>query len=201
MAQVERENFIAYYDRQSPGPFLSPSERFAIVDGHYVTSFRNRLCTSRDDVEFRRWGMVRVPNSIWYRPAGHYCIVCMHVCCIKELPCYQRGPWLVMLPPSSEKCESPIEVMLDLALRRVGLIFTNQLILLKYRVDFAFEAQKLIVECDGHDFHERTKEQATRDKRRDRDLLKLGWRTIRFTGSEIFKDPDACAKEVAEMLT
>ena len=28
--------------------------------------------------------------------------------------------------------------------------------------------KQMIVECDGHDFHERTKEQASRDKERDR---------------------------------
>ena len=45
----------------------------------------------------------------------------------------------------------------------------------------------IAVECDGHEFHEKTKQQAARDKARDRD---------RFTGSEIWKDPGACADEV-----
>ena len=40
-----------------------------------------------------------------------------------------------------------------------------------YRVDFAIgpwpkDGRMLIVECDGHDFHERTKEQAARDRSR-----------------------------------
>lgn len=47
------------------------------------------------------------------------------------------------------------------------------------------------VELDGHDFHERTKEQASRDKKRDRSLLSKGWTTIRFTGSDVVRDPDA----------
>lgn len=46
------------------------------------------------------------------------------------------------------------------------------------------------VELDGHDFHERTKEQAERDKRRDRSLLSMGWTTIRFTGSEVVRSPE-----------
>lgn len=45
----------------------------------------------------------------------------------------------------------------------------------------------LAVECDGHDFHEKTKEQARRDKSRDRILISHGIHTIRFTGSEIFR--------------
>jgi hypothetical protein len=34
-----------------------------------------------------------------------------------------------------------------------------------------FQLSKLVVEVDGHDFHERTKEQAQRDKSRDRAMV------------------------------
>ena len=54
----------------------------------------------------------------------------------------------------------------------------------------------LIIECDGHDFHEKTKQQATRDKRRDRILQSLGYKVFRFTGSEIYNDAMGCAFEV-----
>lgn len=47
----------------------------------------------------------------------------------------------------------------------------------------------LAIECDGHDFHEKTKAQASRDKRRDRELASAGAPVVRFTGSEIFRDP------------
>ncbi|WP_431858685.1 endonuclease domain-containing protein [Azospirillum sp.] len=58
----------------------------------------------------------------------------------------------------------------------------------------------VVVECDGHDFHEKTKEQAKRDKRRDRDLQKQGYSVLRFTGSEIFIDPEGCVREIFEHL-
>lgn len=54
----------------------------------------------------------------------------------------------------------------------------------------------MVVECDGHDFHERTKEQARRDKQRDRFFQSRGLKVLRFTGSEIFADPQAVADEV-----
>lgn len=54
----------------------------------------------------------------------------------------------------------------------------------------------VLIECDGHDYHERSKEQATKDKRRDRALIGLGILTMRFTGSEIWKSPSKCAKEI-----
>lgn len=72
-----------------------------------------------------------------------------------------------------------------------------------HRVDFAIfvngiasDEIKIVVECDGHDFHEKTKEQAARDKRRDRDLQIAGWKVLRFTGSEIWRDYYACATHV-----
>ena len=55
------------------------------------------------------------------------------------------------------------------------------------------EAYRLAVECDGHDFHERTKEQAARDRSRDRELQDAGVTIYRFTGSEIHNDPIGCA--------
>jgi len=59
---------------------------------------------------------------------------------------------------------------------------------------------EILVECDGHDFHEKTKEQARRDKQRDRTLQSLGFYVFRFAGSEIYKDPITCAEEVFSQL-
>jgi very-short-patch-repair endonuclease len=58
----------------------------------------------------------------------------------------------------------------------------------------------IIVECDGHDFHERTKEQARRDKKRDRYFQSKGYKVLRFTGSEIWADPDTCVEEIIDQL-
>lgn len=56
----------------------------------------------------------------------------------------------------------------------------------------------VLVECDGHDFHERTREQARRDKRRDRELQKLGFPVFRYTGSDVWRDPLGAALEVVD---
>ena len=61
--------------------------------------------------------------------------------------------------------------------------------------------QKMIVECDGHDFHERTKEQAQRDKERDRTLQSLGFRVFRYTGSELYADVFKCAAAIVHTLS
>jgi very-short-patch-repair endonuclease len=80
-----------------------------------------------------------------------------------------------------------------------------------YRVDFVFlviryehgerlDSVRMIVECDGHDFHERTKEQAKRDKKRDRQFQTSGFMVARFTGSEVFNDARGCARQLFEMV-
>jgi very-short-patch-repair endonuclease len=56
----------------------------------------------------------------------------------------------------------------------------------------------LVIECDGHDFHEKTKEQARRDRSRDRDAQAAGFKIFRFTGSEIWKDPCQCADMIVD---
>lgn len=58
----------------------------------------------------------------------------------------------------------------------------------------------LVIECDGHDFHEKTKGQAKHDKERDRNLQLEGFRVMHFTGSEVFKDSDKCADQIMKML-
>ncbi len=64
-----------------------------------------------------------------------------------------------------------------------------------YRVDFlvllkvAGDVMRVAIECDGHDFHEKTKEQASRDKARDRFMQAEGIPVFRYTGSEIFRAP------------
>jgi very-short-patch-repair endonuclease len=81
-----------------------------------------------------------------------------------------------------------------------------------WRVDFLIHAldwrdrrklkwRRLIVECDGHDFHERTKEQAKRDRSRDRTAHLEGYDCFRFTGSEIWKDPWGCAEHITDWAT
>jgi very-short-patch-repair endonuclease len=58
----------------------------------------------------------------------------------------------------------------------------------------------LIVECDGHEWHERTKQQAARDRKRDRMLQSQGYRVFRYTGSEIWRDVFLAAEEAVSVL-
>lgn len=57
---------------------------------------------------------------------------------------------------------------------------------------------KIGVELDGHEFHERTKEQVAHRNKRDRDLTKAGWKIFHFSGSELVRTPLDCVTEVYE---
>jgi very-short-patch-repair endonuclease len=71
-----------------------------------------------------------------------------------------------------------------------------------YRIDFIIASPdlKLAIEIDGHDFHEKTKEQAANDRARERSIVREGYTLMRFTGSEIFRNPRSCVNEVAEQI-
>jgi very-short-patch-repair endonuclease len=78
-----------------------------------------------------------------------------------------------------------------------------------YRVDFLLAGlvettgsiHWLVVECDGHDFHEKTKEQVARDRARDRFITEQGLPIMRFTGREIWADPEACVGQAVNYIT
>ncbi|ACL58471.1 endonuclease domain-containing protein [Methylobacterium nodulans] len=86
------------------------------------------------------------------------------------------------------------------------LLLGRQVRVLDWPADFLLSVQRIedgavfrvVVECDGHEFHERTKEQAARDRSRDRALQARGCVVMRFTGSEVYRDPVRCACEALD---
>lgn len=91
---------------------------------------------------------------------------------------------------------------------RTVAMFLNHPVL-TYRVDIlllplrpATRMFGLAIECDGHDFHDRTKQQAAYDRSRDRELLlhHVPITTIRFTGSEIFHSKERCAGQAMQVF-
>lgn len=76
-----------------------------------------------------------------------------------------------------------------------------------YRADFLVYQNGLlehpttpvVVELDGHDFHDKDKHQRTYEKSRDRFLVKQGYKVLHFTGSEVVADPYKVAFEVLFM--
>lgn len=107
-------------------------------------------------------------------------------------------------------CESEIEarlaeaidVLVDHDSLPIEVLIQEPVLRGRYRVDLMLcpaHGPSVIIECDGHDFHERTKAQARRDRKRERRLIAAGYTVVRFTGSEIWAQPFTCALEALEI--
>jgi very-short-patch-repair endonuclease len=124
----------------------------------------------------------------------------------------------------SPDCESPIENLLGAAVLEMferagvrltlcnadrlegapdGLLLVPQFRWGYYRSDWAIVVARplgaLLIECDGRDFHS-SPEQKAHDAKKDRAALDRGYLTMRFTGSEIFRNADACALKIYDAI-
>lgn len=66
-----------------------------------------------------------------------------------------------------------------------------------FEIDFT---KKFIVEVDGHEFHQKTKEQVEHDNERERALQKAGYEVIRFSGTEVYHKAYRCACDVKRII-
>jgi hypothetical protein len=57
-----------------------------------------------------------------------------------------------------------------------------------------------VIETDGHQFHERTVEQASNDRRRDRRLTRYRIPVLRFTGTDVVRGSEEFAQEVVAFV-
>jgi very-short-patch-repair endonuclease len=113
---------------------------------------------------------------------------------------------LSILP--AEDFDEACKVLAGQGARVDQVLATSQYQIEDMRVDFCLAGKnwrtdkvfRLVIECDGHDFHERTKEQAAKDRARDRGLQEKGYNIFRFTGSEIWRDPMGCVEQVDDWL-
>jgi hypothetical protein len=55
----------------------------------------------------------------------------------------------------------------------------------------------MAVQCDGHDFHDMSPEQAKQEKKFEKALTVGRYQLVRFTGEEISNDPAKCAAKIA----
>ena len=110
------------------------------------------------------------------------------------------------------ECESPIEQILLYALQIVVMdmkcwdiqFSTQEEVKVNghsYRLDLYFEEDaenpiKVAIECDGHAFHEKTKEQVAYRNRRDMDLKSNGIDILHCSGSQIYKEPFGVACDI-----
>ena len=66
-------------------------------------------------------------------------------------------------------------------------------------VDFLWRRERLILETDGNRFH-RTPRQIARDRRKEADLVRAGYRVLRATSGQVEHEPESVALMVRAAL-
>jgi very-short-patch-repair endonuclease len=92
---------------------------------------------------------------------------------------------------------TPIEQRLHDALRKAGIGFVTQRNYVKnYIVDIRINQMPIIIEADG--IQHTWDDKLDRDTKRDRAHEEIGFKTFRFTGSQICSDATACIQRVID---
>jgi very-short-patch-repair endonuclease len=68
-----------------------------------------------------------------------------------------------------------------------------------YRLDLAYDEERVAVELDGYRFHS-SREQRERDMRRDAALASIGWLTLRFSHERLHDDVAGCRRDTLTAL-
>ena len=117
----------------------------------------------------------------------------------------------------TKKCKSPIEIILIIALDIINsdYYFSPQEKIIcgdkNYIADFCLYNDgcvntflksefKLVIECDGYEFHQKTKQQVDNDNQREYDLKMNGFQILRFSGTEIYKFPLETANKIVKFI-
>jgi len=115
------------------------------------------------------------------------------------------------------------EKLLGSAMWKLGLRYRKHGSNLPGSPDFYFKGPKIAVFCDGDFWHgnnwrlrgfdsledelnsysdfwaSKIRNNIERDKRNNEELQEMGWKVLRFWGSEIKKDAESCAKKVQKV--
>lgn len=69
-----------------------------------------------------------------------------------------------------------------------------------YEVDFLVAGTQVVLECDGWEFHVRSRDQWRRDRERDAELLAAGYATVRFTWEHVTRRAAATARRIEAVI-
>lgn len=97
--------------------------------------------------------------------------------------------------------DSALESQTARVFRRAGLErWVFHAVVEGHEVDFAFPAERLVVEVDGWRYHGADREQWERDRDRDLHLASLGWTVVRLTWRMITHQPALAARRLQAAL-
>lgn len=101
-----------------------------------------------------------------------------------------------------EEAESEFEKAVGEALTNRGYRLTPQYKVGPYRIDFVVsgDEKKAALECDGDQFHG-SPEAVAHDLGRQTVLERIGWKFVRVSGGEYYRDPESAINRICEALS
>lgn len=104
-----------------------------------------------------------------------------------------------------DRANEPLLLCKTIDLRNAphGLLLVPQFTWSVYRSDWAILSARrhgaLLIECDGKEFHSSDAQKA-HDAKKDQAALDSGFVTLRFTGSQIYRDAEECAQKIYDAV-
>lgn len=166
-----------------------------------VFEFIHKAAALRETMMADRFGQEMHNNCLemgMTSPIEHMFWVATHVLCESEFQAVNPEPNFMKGPDGKWMDEL-----------KDGIYIHPQFQVEKYRVDFLLEQRGIgplshlgpvVVELDGHAFHDKDKQQRAYEKARDRFLVKKGYKVLHFTGSEVVADPFKVAYEALDLI-
>ena len=91
--------------------------------------------------------------------------------------------------------------------KALNIKITPQFIIGKYRCDFKLSLMsfskiksEIIIELDSKQFHDRTEQERSYEKERDRFIQKSGYKIFRYTGADVLKNKKNITTEIIRYL-
>jgi very-short-patch-repair endonuclease len=114
---------------------------------------------------------------------------------------YSSRNYPYRIPLSRQQQESPAEAAFWHAwtIRHNRIQLEREYSVGPYRLDFAHLETKTAVEIDGMLGHS-SPDDISKDRARQREIERQGWRFIRFGAKEVFHNPGQCAREVEQFI-
>jgi very-short-patch-repair endonuclease len=179
---------------------ITPDAHGTLVEVGYAHALGKEIMLVRGDATTDGWSHVLdqggleawfpfALKDVWCATSVDHAIECLRI----------RGRRV----SGASLCESPIEVAFWNAISGKAALtgFQPQVKIDggRYRLDFGHELMRVGVELDGYEYHS-SKDQFIKDRQRQRELEQMGWRIIRFAGSEVHADALGCANQLEKWI-
>jgi len=100
---------------------------------------------------------------------------------------------------------SPIHDLLCIRLDNENIVYAREVDNIipgrAFRLDIGIMEYKLGIEVDGWQNHGKTKSGFQKDREKQNLYVEHGWRILRYTASDIYKNIDACIAQIKRCIT